>query len=200
MLQSRVIAIAPRGASREPPRQGDGEEARRCVVCSSRRVAWASGRAARLGCQGDPRNSARRLRPRPVPGEPATRVSVLRTDTRAHVAACARVPPAPMGGHAGWELHGTNRRVRPGWVLRFTGDDGEASGSAARLHRFSALRVQAREAAEMGVSAALAAAEGSGNGSPADTPDASRYIGRRFRKPFPAAPLFALQCPDRPPL
>lgn len=164
MLHPCVIAIAPRPASREPRAQGDGEEACRCVVCSSRCVAWVSGRAARLGCQGDPRISARRLRPRPVPGEPATRASVLCADARAHVAACARVPPAPMGGHAGWELHGTDRRVRPGWVLRFTRDDGEASGSAARLHRFSALRARAREAAGMGVSAAPAAAEGSGNG------------------------------------
>ena len=176
VLQRRCYPIAPRTPSREPRFQGDGEEAFRCAVCSSRRVSGGFGPGPRrLGCRGDSRNTACRLRPRPAPGEPCyesaracTRCSCPRSGLRPSAA-------RPDGRRSGWELHGTDRRGRPGWVLRFTGDDGEASGSAARLHRF---RRFARKRGGYG-----------GHWVPVQRRRRQGWVWLRIRSPAPLTPL-----------
>src|SRR5262249_35187632 len=66
-------------------------------------------------------------------------------------------------------------RGRPGWVLRFTRDDGEASGSAARLHQAIRFRAQARGPVARVRVQRRRRREGLETGLPRRPPDAFRF-------------------------
>lgn len=94
----------------------------------------ASGRAARLVRAGDP-------------GEGLVGFAAART--RANRSTCPRTGFALKRRSPRWAAlragdHAPHRRGRPGWVLRFTRDDEEASGSAERLHQGFGLRPKHR--------------------------------------------------------
>ena len=133
LLRRRDSAIACARHTREF-RAGDGGE----VLTVSRRAhpaacSKASGRTERFVRAGDPREGLP-VYAAGVSGEPSCESAALRAEARAHAAVRARTPLAPMGG-APSRSHAPYRRGRPGWVLRFTKVDKEASGSAARLYQ-----------------------------------------------------------------
>jgi hypothetical protein len=112
--------------------------------------------------QGIP-GKACRFWPRAISGEPCCESAALCAEARAHAAFSRSSAVRPDGRRSGRGTQAPRRRGRPGWVLRSTWDDEEASGSAARLCRSMCF---GRESVgrDLGTCAAAAAAVELGNG------------------------------------
>ena len=150
-------------AARASVAPGDGERFRSSAACSSRR-ALSGPRAGlarpRRGSQRGPTGFGRgRSRANHAAGAAA-----LRAEARAHAALASGCRP-PRWAAFRTGTFAPRRRDRPGWVLRFTGDDEEASGSAARLCRSLCFGRKSAGRDQGACAAAVAASKGSATGS-----------------------------------
>jgi hypothetical protein len=103
------------------------------AVCSSRRVSNGLGPGL-PGHAGDPREGLSVLAAVDL-GRTTLRERRALRGARAHAAYSRASAARPDGRRFGRGAPAPHRHGRPGWVLRSTRDDEEASGSAARLCR-----------------------------------------------------------------
>lgn len=113
LLQTRDERLRNRAPRASLARKAMGRNSLvRGVLIPLRTEGFRPGREARL--PGDPRTMVCRLRPRPDPANLLRECPCSACDARAHAAACARAPLAPMGGAPGGSFRRRIAAVGPG--------------------------------------------------------------------------------------